>query len=180
MCGICGILRSDLGPVNRNLLAEMNGALVYRGPDGEGYYYAPGVGLAMRRLAIIDLNTGDQPIANEDETVWIVFNGEIYNFPELRVQMEELGHRFHTKTDTECIVHLYEEYGHECVQHLRGMFAFAIWDTHQRKLFVARDRFGQKPFYYTIQNGRFFFSSELPGLLKGLPNHPLSKSPVYP
>jgi asparagine synthase (glutamine-hydrolysing) len=107
--------------------------------------------------------------------VWIVFNGEIFNFPELRVQMEERGHRFRTKTDTECILHLYEEYGHECVQHLRGMFAFALWDNHQRKLFVARDRFGQKPFYYTIQNGGFFFSSELPSLLKGLPSHP----PIY-
>jgi asparagine synthase (glutamine-hydrolysing) len=172
MCGICGILRSDQDPVNRSLLEEMNQALVHRGPDGEGFYLAPGVGLAMRRLAIIDLHTGDQPIPNEDNTVWIVFNGEIYNFPYLRNQLEDLGHHFGTKTDTECILHLYEEYGHECVQYLRGMFAYALWDTHQRKLFVARDRFGQKPFYYTIQNGVFYFSSELPSLLKGLPSRP--------
>lgn len=172
MCGICGILRSDQDPVNRSLLEEMNQALVHRGPDGEGFYLAPGVGLAMRRLAIIDLDTGDQPIPNEDNTVWIVFNGEIFNFPELRVKLERWGHRFRTKTDTECILHLYEEFGDECVNHLRGQFAFAIWDQPKQRLFIARDRFGQKPLYYVFQKGHLFFSSELSSLLKALPSRP--------
>jgi len=172
MCGICGIVRTDQVSVDRDLLQRMNEAIRHRGPDGEGYYYAPGVGLAMRRLAIIDLDTGDQPIANENETAWIVFNGEIFNFPDLRLQLENLGHNFRTKTDTECILHLYEEYGEHCVDHLRGQFAFAIWDQLKQHLFIARDRFGQKPLYYGLQNGLFIFSSELSSLLRAFPARP--------
>ena len=164
MCGICGISHLHNQPVEPAVLQALNAAIAHRGPDSDGFYHAPGVGLAMRRLAIIDLNTGDQPIANEDETIWIVFNGEIYNFPQLRPELERRGHHFRTNTDTEAIVHLYEEYGPDCVQHLRGMFAFAIWDARQSKLFVARDRLGQKPFYYALQNGSLLFSSALPGL----------------
>ena len=115
MCGICGIVRSDSAAVERAPLEQMNAAITHRGPDSDGFYFAPGVGLAMRRLAIIDLQTGDQPIPNEDETVWVIQNGEIYNFPELRTELESRGHRFRTQSDTECIVHLYEEYGHDCV-----------------------------------------------------------------
>jgi asparagine synthase (glutamine-hydrolysing) len=169
MCGICGVVRSDPAPVEQDLLKKMNDALVHRGPDGEGYYLTPGVGLAMRRLAIIDLNTGDQPIPNEDETIWIVFNGEIFNFQGLREELEACGHHFRTKTDTECIVHLYEEYGDDCVNHLRGQFAFAIWDQIKQRLLIARDRLGQKPLYYGLQDGNLYFSSELSSLLKALP-----------
>jgi asparagine synthase (glutamine-hydrolysing) len=165
MCGICGILHSDHAPVERSTLEKMNAAIEHRGPDGDGFYFAPGVGLGMRRLAIIDLNTGDQPISNEDETVWIVFNGEIFNFPELRKKLQRQGHRFRTKTDTECIVHLYEEFGDNCVQYLRGQFAFALWDKKKQRLFVARDRLGQKPFYYSQIGNDLYFSSELPSLL---------------
>jgi asparagine synthase (glutamine-hydrolysing) len=172
MCGICGIVRPEVSSVDPTTLRAMNAAIQHRGPDSDGFFEAPGVGLAMRRLAIIDLNTGDQPIANEDESLWIVFNGEIYNFPELHPALEKRGHHFHTQADTEAIVHLYEEYGPDCVQHLRGMFAFAIWDANQKRLFVARDRFGQKPFYYTLQDGALFFSSELSSLLKALSNQP--------
>jgi len=165
MCGICGLARKDHAPVDRIQLERINQAITHRGPDGDGFYYGPGVGLGMRRLAVIDLNTGDQPIANETETVWIVFNGEIFNFPRLRQKLEALGHKFRTLTDTECIVHLYEEYGDECVHHLRGQFAFAIWDQKKERLFMARDRFGQKPLYYSHQNGNLSFSSEINSLL---------------
>ncbi len=178
MCGICGILSPDKRPVDRELLQAMNAAIVHRGPDGEGFYTAPGVGLAMRRLAVIDLDTGDQPIANEDETVWIVFNGEIFNFPALRADLEARGHRFRTRTDTECIVHLYEEYGDDCVHHLRGQFAFALWDARRERLLLARDRMGQKPLYYTQQDGVLYFSSELSSLLEALPQHPSIHLPV--
>jgi asparagine synthase (glutamine-hydrolysing) len=168
MCGICGILRNDQRTVDRDLLERMNEAIHHRGPDGDGYYYAPGVGLAMRRLAIIDLKTGDQPISNEDESVWIVFNGEIFNFPELRIYLHRLGHHFRTQTDTECIVHLYEQFGEDCVNHLRGQFAFALWDQKESKLLLARDRMGQIPLYYALRNGCLHFSSELPSLLLSL------------
>jgi asparagine synthase (glutamine-hydrolysing) len=172
MCGICGILNSDREPVERSLLERMNTAIIHRGPDGDGYFYAPGVGLAMRRLAIIDLDTGDQPIANEDESIWIVFNGEIFNFPELRATLVKKNHHFRTQTDTECIVHLYEEYGDDCIHYLRGQFAFAIWDQGQERLLIARDRLGQKPVYYAQVNGQFYFSSELGSLLEACPSPP--------
>ncbi|MBM3145378.1 MAG: asparagine synthase (glutamine-hydrolyzing) [Chloroflexi bacterium] len=172
MCGICGIIHDKPQPVDRPALEGMNAALIHRGPDSDGFYIRPGVGLAMRRLAIIDLTTGDQPIPNEDETIWVVQNGEIYNFPELRADLEKRGHAFRTNTDTECIVHLYEEYGDDCVQRLRGMFAFALWDEKAQRLLIARDRMGKKPLYYSIQNGTLYFSSELTSLLTALPHKP--------
>jgi asparagine synthase (glutamine-hydrolysing) len=172
MCGICGLAYKDNRPGDRALLECMNATIAHRGPDGDGFYIAPGVGLAMRRLAIIDLNTGDQPIANEAQSIWIVFNGEIYNFPELRPMLEQRGHAFRTLTDTECIVHLYEEYGVDCLQHLRGMFAFAIWDSRKQTLFIARDRLGKKPIYYTVQNDTLYFGSELSALFAALPQRP--------
>ncbi len=177
MCGVCGLVRTDGAPIDPRQLEQMNAALRHRGPDSDGFYYhheenGPAVGLAMRRLAIIDLQTGDQPMTNEDGSLWIVFNGEAYNFPELRRGLEQRGHRFRTKTDVECVLHLYEDFGDECVQHLRGMFAFALWDLPRRRLLVARDRLGKKPLYYTRQAGLFAFSSELPSLLCALPQTP--------
>jgi asparagine synthase (glutamine-hydrolysing) len=144
----------------------MNAAIRHRGPDSDGFYIRPQIGLAMRRLAIVDLQTGDQPLSNEDGTVWIVFNGEIYNYPTLRPDLEKRGHTFRTHSDTEAIVHLYEEYGLDCVQHLRGMFAFAIWDERRKRLFIARDRLGKKPLYYAEHDGALLFGSELKCLLQ--------------
>jgi asparagine synthase (glutamine-hydrolysing) len=138
----------------------------HRGPDDEGLYLGAGVGLGMRRLSIIDLETGRQPIHNEDSTVWVVLNGEIYNFRDLRRDMESRGHAFYTQTDTETIVHLYEEYGDRCVDHLRGMFAFALWDEKRRRLLLVRDRLGVKPLYYAEAGGRLVFASELKALLE--------------
>ncbi len=149
MCGICGIFFSDRDwHVKGDVLAGMNRRIVHRGPDDEGFFVEENVGLAMRRLSIIDVKSGHQPLANENQDVWIVFNGEIYNHAELRAGLEAQGHRYRTHSDTETIVHLYEEYGRDCVKHLRGMFAFAIWDRRKRMLFAARDRLGIKPFYY--------------------------------
>jgi len=172
MCGICGIILDKPHPVDKSTLEGMNAAIAHRGPDSDGFYFRPGVGLAMRRLAIIDLETGDQPIPNEDQTIWVVQNGEIYNFPELRAELEKRGHTFRTNTDTECIVHLYEEFGEDCVQHMRGMFVFALWDEKAQRLLIARDRMGQKPLYYSFQHGKLFFSSELNSLLIALPQKP--------
>jgi asparagine synthase (glutamine-hydrolysing) len=162
MCGIAGVLKfGGKGQVKDSVLRRMCAAMVHRGPDDEGIYMQGVVGLGMRRLSIIDLATGHQPIGNEDGTVWIVFNGEIYNHAALRKQLIVQGHHFSTHSDTETIVHLYEEYGQECVQHLRGMFAFAIWDRRIGKLFVARDRLGIKPLYYHLSPERFLFGSEI-------------------
>jgi len=163
MCGICGVYR-DRGATRRELEA-MCGALAHRGPDDEGYYVAGPVGLGHRRLSINDLSTGHQPLANADESVWIVFNGEIYNYPQLRRQLESAGHRFRTHTDTECIVHLYEDFGEDCVTRLEGMFAFAIWDARQRKLVLSRDHVGQKPRFYRAGEDGFAFASEMKGVL---------------
>ncbi len=162
MCGICG----TAGFSNEDLLKKMCAAIVHRGPDSEGYFFDKEIALGIRRLSIIDLKTGDQPIHNEDESVWIVFNGEIYNFRDLRQELESKGHRFYTYTDTEVIVHLYEEMGEDCVQALNGMFAFAIWDKPAQKLFIARDRIGVKPLYYTVVNANLLFASELKSLLE--------------
>lgn len=142
----------------------MAGVLLHRGPDDEGVHVDGFVGLGFRRLSIIDLVTGHQPMTNEDGTLRIVFNGEIYNHPELRPALERRGHRYTTNSDTETILHLYEEYGDECVHHLRGMFAFAIWDASRKRLFCARDRLGIKPFYYAQIGGRFIFASEIKAL----------------
>ena len=144
----------------------MCSAIAHRGPDDENFYFQTGVGLGMRRLSIIDLDSGRQPVSNEDGTVWVVFNGEIYNFQELRQQLKGRGHVFSTHGDTETIVHLYEEYGNHCVDHLRGMFAFALWDERHKRLLVARDRLGIKPLYYAEIGGRVLFASELKSILQ--------------
>lgn len=166
MCGIAGIVRSDGAPVDRELLSRMNEAIRHRGPDEDGFYFSAGVGLAMRRLAIIDLKSGQQPIHNQGSTAWIVFNGEIYNYRELRDQLEKLGHRFYTDSDTEAIVHAYDQYGTDCPKHLRGMFAFAIWDERTKSLFLARDRVGKKPLLYAQLDGELVFGSEFTAVLE--------------
>ena len=172
MCGICGVVERT-GTVDPRVLGRMNDALRHRGPDDAGTYISPAsesascsVGLGFRRLSIIDIAGGNQPIWNEDGSIAIVFNGEIYNFRELRSQLESKGHRFSTATDTEVIVHLYEDEGVECVQRLNGMFAFALWDARRESLFLARDRLGEKPLYYAHTGDRFLFGSELKALLE--------------
>jgi asparagine synthase (glutamine-hydrolysing) len=166
MCGICGVFYSDrTQQVNRDLLVTMNEEIVHRGPDDDGLFAEENIGLAMRRLSIIDVRTGHQPISNEDRSIWIVFNGEIYNHQELRKDLESRGHRYSSKSDTETIVHLYEQYGADCVKHLRGMFAFAIWDRSNRRLFMARDRLGIKPLYYLYDGQTLLFGSEIKAIL---------------
>jgi asparagine synthase (glutamine-hydrolysing) len=161
MCGIAGVSWRD-----ERLVARMIQALAHRGPDQSGVYTDDSVSLGHRRLSIIDLSdNGRQPLPNEDGSVWITFNGEIYNYRELRAELTAAGHRFRTHTDTEVLVHLYEQYGVGCLSRLRGMFAFAIWDRRRQALFAARDRFGQKPFYYAVRGRRFLFASEIKGLL---------------
>ena len=166
MCGICGKLNFDpeVG-VPPSLLKTMADTIYHRGPDDEGYYASGPVGFGFRRLSIIDLTTGHQPISNEDGTVWIVFNGEIYNYQELRAFLTAKGHIFRTHTDTEVIVHLYEEFGVGCLEKLRGMFAFAIWDERQRSLLLARDRVGIKPLYYWTSSKSVVFASEIKAIL---------------
>ena len=166
MCGIAGIMSFNGRPVSSEEMSAMCTAMVHRGPDDEGFYIGPGVGLGMRRLSIIDLQTGRQPVHNEDGTVGVVFNGEIYNFRDLRRKLEQRGHVFSTATDTEVIVHLYEDFGPHCVEHLRGMFAFALWDGRRRQLLLARDRLGIKPLYYAEIAGRLLFASELKAILQ--------------
>lgn len=189
MCGIVGLADSSGRPIHEGLLGRMCDAILHRGPDDEGYYISyqgkpnsgndsqntPGkgearghasVGLGIRRLSIIDLSTGKQPIHNEDKTVWVVLNGEIYNYLELRLQLEQKGHRFYTQSDTEVIVHAYEEYGEDVPKHLRGMFAFALWDENRQKLLLARDRVGKKPLLYSIVNGQLVFASEFQAILR--------------
>jgi asparagine synthase (glutamine-hydrolysing) len=166
MCGICGKFFFDRGAsVSEVVIKDMADAITHRGPDDEGFYISGQIGLGFRRLSIIDLSGGHQPLSNEDGTVWIIFNGEIYNFQTLRGELIAKGHSFRTKSDTEVIVHLYEEYGPDCVQHLRGMFAFAIWDSRERALFLARDRVGIKPLYYFVDKKFLAFSSELKAIL---------------
>jgi asparagine synthase (glutamine-hydrolysing) len=170
MCGIAGIVGKDRTlQVTASEVHRMCETIVHRGPDDEGVYAQGHVGIGMRRLSIIDLSSGHQPIHNEDKTIWIVFNGEIYNFPELRPELERRGHRFYTNTDTEVIVHLYEEYGADCAKKLRGMFAFAIWDGRNQRLFMARDRFGKKPLFYAVHGDRFYFGSEIKTILAVAP-----------
>jgi asparagine synthase (glutamine-hydrolysing) len=166
MCGICGKVNFDGSrPIERELLQNMTQAIAHRGPDGVGEYRRGPVGLGHRRLSIIDLTTGDQPMCNEDGTIWLVFNGEIYNFQELRALLVSRGHRFKSSSDTEVIVHLYEEYGRECVSRLRGMFSFALWDEPKRSLLLARDPVGIKPLYYTNTSRSLVFGSELKCIL---------------
>jgi asparagine synthase (glutamine-hydrolysing) len=162
MCGIAGVMKfRDGARVESETLRQMCAAMVHRGPDDEGIYTDGSVGLGMRRLSIVDLATGHQPLSNEDGTVWIVFNGEIYNHAALREKLQAQGHHYRTNSDTETIVHLYEQYGPDCVQHLRGMFAFAIWDARRRRLFIARDRLGIKPLYYHLSPGQIAWGSEI-------------------
>lgn len=166
MCGIAGILGMKGQPSPQDQLKAMCNALYARGPDDEGYFVRGPVALGMRRLSIVDLANGQQPIRNEDGTVHVVLNGEIYNFRELRRMLEGKGHRFYTASDTEVIVHLYEEFGDDCVDHLRGMFAFALWDERRRRLLIARDRLGIKPLFYGQFDDRLVFGSELKALLQ--------------
>jgi asparagine synthase (glutamine-hydrolysing) len=167
MCGIVGIANANSRSVNREVLEKMNACIAHRGPDDDGFYLRENVGLAMRRLSIIDVAHGKQPIHNSDQTAWIVFNGEIYNFQELRADLEKQGDEFYTNSDTEVILHLYDKYGADCVEYLRGMFAFAIWDEHEKTLFIARDRIGKKPLLYShLADGSLVFGSEFRALLK--------------
>jgi asparagine synthase (glutamine-hydrolysing) len=166
MCGICGKVGLDSRDrIDSRQVKRMMDTLMHRGPDDEGIYDGSQAVLGHRRLSIIDLSTGKQPISNEDGTVWVVFNGEVYNFKDLRRDLIERGHLFKTNTDTEVIIHLYEQYGDECVSQLEGMFAFALWDERQRKLLLARDRVGIKPLYYCITNGNLLFASEIKALI---------------
>jgi asparagine synthase (glutamine-hydrolysing) len=166
MCGLCGVLNfNGQGQVDREDLAAMTATLKNRGPDDLGYYLAGPVGLGHRRLSIIDLATGHQPLSNEDGSIWIVYNGELYNYPEMRVTLEKAGHRFATTSDTEVIVHAYEEYGAHCLKAMNGMFAFALWDAPRQRLLLARDRLGIKPLYYASLPQCFLFGSELKALL---------------
>src|SRR5215471_3529051 len=166
MCGISGVfaLEGSLPPDASRCVRAMNAAIAHRGPDGDGFFDDDVASLGHRRLAIIDRAGGRQPITNEDESIWITFNGEIYNYRSLRPLLEAKGHRFRTVSDTETILHAYEEFGPACVERLEGMFALVIYDRRRRTLFAARDRLGKKPFFYTIQRGIFEFASELPAL----------------
>ena len=170
MCGIAGVVgsRDDSG-IDSELIQRMCRTMVHRGPDDEGLLIVPGAAFGMRRLSIIDLAGGGQPVFNEDRRVWVVFNGEIYNFLELRNELERRGHYFTTHSDTEVIVHLYEEFGAGCVQKLRGMFAFALFDDRRRSLLLARDRLGKKPLHYALSEGRLLFASEIKGILAVAP-----------
>ena len=165
MCGIAGKVYEDKEEqVAAALLRQMCQTMVHRGPDDEGFYLEQNVGLCMRRLQVIDLEGGHQPMANEDQSLWVVFNGEIYNYQDLRRELEERGHHLRTASDTEVILHLFEDEGIECLQRLRGMFALAIWDSRAAKLFLARDRLGKKPLYYAPLQGALSFASELGAL----------------
>jgi asparagine synthase (glutamine-hydrolysing) len=176
MCGIVGVVSKSEAPV-RGVVERMNGAIRHRGPDEDGYYFGETAALAMQRLAIIDLAGGQQPIHNHDRSKWIVFNGEIYNYREIRADLDERGHKFYTNSDTEAIIHLYDEFGVDCVRYLRGMFVFAIWDEREKSLFIARDRVGKKPLLYSRQpNGDLIFGSEFRALLE----HPAVSREVEP
>ncbi len=204
MCGIAGAAWTAVAaPLDLDVLERMTTSLAHRGPDDAGYYHTalatdrawrelppafssegpgatpagPGAALGFRRLSIIDLAGGNQPLSNEDGSVWISFNGEIYNYRELRTALERQGHRFKTSSDTETIVHLYEQYGPRCVEHLRGMFALAIWDHPRKQLFLARDRLGKKPLVYRLERDRLLFASELKALLQ-VPGVPRELNPV--
>ncbi len=162
MCGICGKFCFDGEVVDRDLVAKMCDTIIHRGPDDEGIYTAPYVGLGQRRLSVIDLRRDAcPPLSNEDQTIWLTYNGEIYNFQELREELLTLGHRFQTNADTEVIIHLYEEEGLDCLNRLEGMFAFALWDANKKRIFAARDRLGKKPFCYAKRPGSFVFGSEI-------------------
>ncbi|MCD1259810.1 asparagine synthase (glutamine-hydrolyzing) [Paenibacillus athensensis] len=165
MCGITGVMYFEDREPALPMLQQMTDVIHHRGPNDSGFWTDNRIGLGFRRLSIIDLAEGHQPLANEDDSVWIIFNGEIYNYKELRAMLQDRGHRFRTHSDTEVIVHMYEEYGEDCVKHLRGMFGFVIWDKRKKQLFGARDHFGIKPFYYHVNDRQFVFGSEIKSLL---------------
>jgi asparagine synthase (glutamine-hydrolysing) len=170
MCGIAGVVSATReSNITEAVVREMCDRIIHRGPDDEGILVQDGAGLGMRRLSVIDLSGGHQPVFNEDRSAWIVYNGEIYNFPELRPELEKRGHRFYTKCDTEVIIHLYEEMGADCVQKLRGMFALAIYDKTKRKLILARDRLGKKPLHYALVKDKLYFASEIKSILAVAP-----------
>ena len=178
MCGIAGKLVFDLSArVDPSDIEAMLRPIAHRGPDGHAIHLDRNVGLGHLRLSIIDLSTGDQPMSNEDGSVWIVFNGEIYNFQELRDQLLSKGHVFKSRSDTEVIIHAYEEFGQDCVTRFRGMFAFAIWDSKRRRLFLARDRVGIKPLYYFQDSKAFYFASELKAIIAD-PTVPMDINPL--
>ncbi len=166
MCGITGYINNSV--VNRSDIQKMNDSIRHRGPDDEGIFIKDNIGLGHRRLAIIDLGSGQQPMSNSDGSIWITFNGEIYNYKDIK----ELNGKcdFKTNSDTEVIIHLYEQEGINCLKHFRGMFAFAIYDFKNKRLFIARDHLGQKPFYYWHSDNNFAFSSEIKGILALNPN----------
>ena len=163
MCGICGQFNHD--PVSEREIRAMTDNLDHRGPDENGVYVKDNVGLGHCRVRIIDLDTGQQPMSNEDDTVWITYNGEIYNYQELRSELLKRGHRFKSQADTETIIHLYEDHGVDCLKYLRGAFAFAIWDARKRRIFAARDRAGQKPLFYAQRGSGLMFASEIKSML---------------
>ncbi|ETX01918.1 MAG: hypothetical protein ETSY1_05555, partial [Candidatus Entotheonella factor] len=185
MCGIAGLVSGREMPEMRERLEVMTDVLTHRGPDDRGIYLSPTgrrlrAGLGHRRLSIIDLGGGHQPMANETDDIWITYNGEIYNHQELRTTLEAQGHRYRTQSDTETIVHAYEQYGMDCVHRLRGMWAFAIWDEGRQRLFVARDRLGIKPLYYAVHHGVFYFASEIKSLLASRLSAPEVNHDVLP
>src|SRR6185369_11913474 len=165
MCGVAGFVHLEHRPVDSAALRRMTRALVHRGPDGEGYFEAPGIALGHRRLAVIDLADGAQPLCNEDGSVWVSFNGEIFNYLELRADLQKRGHVLRTRSDTETLVHLYEEHGLDFVHQLNGQFAIALWDAKRRRLVLARDRVGIRPlFHATSRDGTLLFASEMKAL----------------
>ncbi|MBI3325325.1 MAG: asparagine synthetase B, partial [Nitrospinae bacterium] len=167
MCGIAGVYNLDGRPVATGVIKTMTDSLVHRGPDGEGWYIDGALGLGHRRLAILDLSpAGRQPMSNETGDVILTYNGEIYNFQTLRLELEALGHQFHSQTDAEVVVHAYEVWGPACVERFNGMFAFALWDAQQRRLLLARDRYGIKPLYYAQVGSTLLFASEVKALLR--------------
>lgn len=177
MCGICGKINLNNAPIEEALIRQMTSCLSHRGPDDEGIYIKNNIGLGHRRLSVIDISyNAHQPMSNEDGTIWIVYNGEIYNFLKIREDLIKKGHTFCSKSDTETIIHLYEEYGTECLEYLRGMFAFALWDENKKFLFLARDRVGQKPLYYFFNGKHFVFASEIKAIIA---DDKISRKPDY-
>jgi len=166
VCGICGILDFNNSIPDEQLLKNMCSVIEYRGPDDDGFFLDRGIGLGMRRLSIIDIDGGHQPIHNEDSSIWTVLNGEIYNYRELRHFLEKKNHRFYTSSDTEVIVHLYEEFQDEFISKLNGMFDLALWDSKKKKLLLARDRIGIKPLHYTLLEDKLIFGSEIKSILQ--------------
>jgi asparagine synthase (glutamine-hydrolysing) len=173
MCGICGQYNfKSNAPVKPGDIEKMARAIVHRGPDDEGYYVSGALGLGFRRLSIIDLEGGHQPMSDQQKSVWVVFNGEIYNFHELRRELEGIGHEFRTRSDTEVIIHGYKQWGFEVLNRLNGMFGLAIWDENRKKLILARDAAGIKLVYYRVESGTVLFGSELRAVLAVLPERP--------